>query len=389
MKGYKIFDKDLTYDGIKFEIGKTYSGEDYHNYEDAEFVFYSKVQNCYWSNEFIPENRIVEIEAFDRIYDGDYEGIYYSNKIKLIREINWQDIIELVNTGIACTGHSNTGDHNSGNFNAGNYNYGDYNTGEDNSGDYNTGEKNAGDCNTGDDNRGNKNTGNDNDGNYNTGFGNSGNYNTGANNPGYNNAGNRNCGDLNTGNCNVSNKNTGDSNIGHKNTGNRNDGYANTGNNNKGHYNTGDYNIGEKNSGNHNFGDGNIGNWNNGDHNIGDFNKTYYAMGCFNTQEQKLKFFDVETDMTMEEWKNSKARKILSEIKFLPTEWVYLEDMTAEERKANPECIVTKGYLRRNNITDFYTEWWKNLTVSDKEIIKSTPNFDPEKFYKITGIKVE
>lgn len=81
----------------------------------------------------------------------------------------------------------------------------------------------------------------------------------------------------------------------------------------------------------------------------------------------------------MEEWKNSKARKILSEINFSPTEWVYLEDMTAEERKANPEYIVTKGYLRRNNIIDFYAEWWKNLTVSDKEIIKSIPNFDPEK----------
>ena len=33
--------------------------------------------------------------------------------------------------------------------------------------------------------------------------------------------------------------------------------------------------------------------------------------------------------------------------------------------------------------------WWDNLTDEEKDIIKSIPNFDPDKFFEITGIRVE
>jgi hypothetical protein len=33
--------------------------------------------------------------------------------------------------------------------------------------------------------------------------------------------------------------------------------------------------------------------------------------------------------------------------------------------------------------------WWDGLTDSEKEVIKSIPNFDKEIFEEITGIKVD
>ena len=223
-------------------------------------------------------------------------------------------------------------------------------------------------------NSGNKNTGDRNADNRNTG-----NFNTGDFNTGDRNTGNKNTGDWNTGNRNAGNCNTGNKNAGDFNTGNWNTGYWNTGNGN-----TGDYNTGDCNTGDWNTGDFNAGYWNTGDFNIGDSNT-----GCFNTENQKLRFFDKETDMTFEEWRSSEAYRILQKIPFEATKWIWEDDMTEEEKAEHPEYEIAGGYLKVCDITDCWKEWWNNLDEEEKEIIKNIPNFDAEKFYKITGIRVE
>ena len=72
-----------------------------------------------------------------------------------------------------------------------------------------------------------------------------------------------------------------------------------------------------------------------------------------------------------------------------PTVWIPLEDMTELEKKQHPEAYTTGGYLKVRYNNDRFIKWWNNLTDEEKDIIKSIPNFDPDKFFEITGIRVE
>ena len=153
-------------------------------------------------------------------------------------------------------------------------------------------------------------------------------------------------------------------------------------------WNSGDCNSGDWNSGDWNSGDCNSGDWNSGDWNSGDWNKASQTMGCFNTESQKLKFFDQETEMTFEQWQNSDARYLLNQIDFRPADWIWSDDMTDTEKTEHPEHETTGGYLKIRDNTDCCTEWWNGLSERNRTIIKSIPNFNADKFLKITGIQV-
>jgi hypothetical protein len=92
--------------------------------------------------------------------------------------------------------------------------------------------------------------------------------------------------------------------------------------------------------------------------------------------------------MTMEEWWNSDARYLLNQIDFRPTEWVRSENMTDAEKEQHPEHETTGGYLKIRDNTNACIKWWNELSERERNVIKSIPNFDAEKFFKITGIRV-
>ena len=69
-------------------------------------------------------------------------------------------------------------------------------------------------------------------------------------------------------------------------------------------------------------------------------------------------------------------------------EWIWSVNMTDEEKKANPTYETTGGYLKVLDAFESAQLWWDGLTPSDKERIKSLPNFDAYIFEKCTGIKV-
>ena len=192
-----------------------------------------------------------------------------------------------------------------------------------------------------------------------------------------------------TGRCNTGNRNTGDCNTGNRNTGNRNTGDCNTGNRNTGNRNTGDCNTGNRNTGDWNTGDRNTGNRNTGDWNTGDWNKSSFNTGCFNTEEQKIMLFNKPSDMTYNDWLRSDARYLLNQIPKDVVEWVYEEDMTDEEKVANPTYETTGGYLKVLDESECGQLWWGSLSDSQKNYIRSIPNFDAEIFEQCTGIKVD
>lgn len=193
----------------------------------------------------------------------------------------------------------------------------------------------------------------------------------------------------NTGDRNIGYYNTGDWNIGNNNTGNWDTGDWNTGNNNTGNYNTGNCNTGNCNTGNYNIGNCNTGDCNTGDWNTGDWNKSSLNTGCFNTVEQKIMLFNKPSDMTYREWMDSNARYLLKQMPKSTVRWIFSADMTDEEKAEHQTHETTGGYLKVLDEAESSQEWWNNLSDSDKDIIKSIPNFDSDIFEECTGIKVD
>ena len=275
VKGYKVFNPDWTCSPNgntkqytcpgKFEedITPVRCGHGMH--------FCRKASDCFNYYNFDPENKVAEVVAYgDIVEEGDK---CCTNKLEIVREIPWQELLTIVNTGKDCTGLCNTGNCNTGNRNTGDWNTGDCNTGDWNTGDWNTGNRNTGNCNTGD--------------------------------------------------CNT-----------------------------------------------------------------GDWNKSSFNTGCFNTEEQKIMLFNKQSNMTYNDWLRSDARYLLNQIPKDVVEWVYKEDMTDEEKVANPTYETIGGYLKVLDESECGQLWWGILSDDKKNIIKSIPNFDAEIFEQCTGIKV-
>lgn len=143
--------------------------------------------DCFNYYSFNSDNKVAEVIAYGTVLQqGDK---FCTDKLEVVREIPWEEFLQLVNIGKGCKGMKNTGDENPGNRNTGDENPGNWNAGSKNPGNWNTGNENPGNWNTGDKNTGGRNTGDKNTGNWNTG-----NWNTG---------------DRNTGDWNKSNFNTG------------------------------------------------------------------------------------------------------------------------------------------------------------------------------------
>lgn len=166
IKGYKVFNPDWTCRGFQYEVGKTFEHNGNIEMCGKGFHFCRKASDCFNYYSFNSKNKVAGVEALGLVEtDGDKS---VTNKIRIIREIPWQELLTIVNEGNNCTGRGNTGDWNTGDRNTGDWNTGNCNTGSRNTGDYNTGNYNTGDYNTGNCNTGNWNTGSRNTGFFNT-----------------------------------------------------------------------------------------------------------------------------------------------------------------------------------------------------------------------------
>ena len=217
------------------------------------------------------------------------------------------------------------------------------------------------------------------------------NGNTGLFNSGGMNSGDWNSGNWNTGNRNSGNCNSGERNSGKRNSGDCNSGYWNSGNCNSGDMNSGDWNSGDCNSGNVNSGNCNIGDLNSGDCNSGNRNSGYWnkcneSNGVFCTEEPTIRIFDKDTNMTLREFIKSKYNRALRSVKLELTKWI---EYTEEEKKEDDKKRLIGGYLKEYSYKEACANWWSELTEENREIIKSIPNFDADKFEEITGINID
>ena len=286
VKGYKVFNSDWTCKGKQYTCPGTFKEDVNPSVCNVGMHFCKNAADCFRYYDFNPNNHVAEVIAHGTVAESADKCA--TNKLEIVREIPWAEVLEIVNTGKNCTGRCNSGDRNSGNWNSGNCNSGNCNSGNCNSGNWNSGNWNSGDC----------------------------------------NSGNCNSGDRNSGNCNSGNCNS------------------------------------------------------------GDWNATSFSNGCFNTVSSEIYMFNKPTDWTFEQWFDCRARRLLNEIDDCSLEYVYLSDMTNEEKAAHPEAKTTGGYLKERTTADNAQKWWAGLSADDRNVILSLPNFDAEIFQEITGIDV-
>ena len=148
VKGYKVFNHDWTCRGFQYQVGESYEMDVMPIICDRGFHFCKELEDCFRHYAFNPQNKVAEVEAYGDVISEDRKSC--TNKIKIVREIPWDEVLRIVNTGHHNTGYHNTGDCNTGGCNAGHHNTGYHNTGNYNAGEYNAGDHNRGDYNTGD-----------------------------------------------------------------------------------------------------------------------------------------------------------------------------------------------------------------------------------------------
>jgi len=287
MKGYKVFNSDMKCLGFQYEVGKTFFHDGEIELCKSGFHFCAKIEQCFDYYKFEPKNIVCEVEPIGKIL-GSSEDKMVTNKIHIIRQLSWGEVLELVNIGSGNSGYYNSGNCNSGNYNSGNHNSGYRNSGNHNSGYRNSGNYNSGDCNSG---------------NYNSGNCNSGNYNSGNHNSGY-----RNSGDYNSGN---------------------------------------------------------------------------YNSGLFCTdKDSKIKIFDIDSNMTIKNWRESQLAEVIQKNLVL-NKWIVYEKLSQEEKEKYPS-----GYLKTFTYKEAWSNLWNNISVEEKQLFYELPNFNADKFEEITGIKI-
>lgn len=175
--GFKVFNPDWTCspngNTKQYACPGKFEEEGELNICDHGMHFCQTAVDCFNYYDFDSNNKVAEVIAYGEVLTEDDKSC--TDKLEIVREITWDEVLRIVNLGKNCTGRCNTGDNNTGD-----YNTGDYNTGHRNTGDYNTGHRNTGNCNTGYYNTGDRNTGYCNTGDYNTGDWNRSSFNTGC-----------------------------------------------------------------------------------------------------------------------------------------------------------------------------------------------------------------
>ena len=101
--------------------------------------FCQTAADCFNYYDFDSNNKVAEVIAYGEVLtEGDKSC---TDKLEIVREIPWDEVLRIVNLGKNCTGRCNTGNRNTGNCNTGNRNTGDWNKSSFNTGCFNTEEQ--------------------------------------------------------------------------------------------------------------------------------------------------------------------------------------------------------------------------------------------------------
>ena len=167
VRGFKVFRPDWSCRNKQYTCPGKFEEEGELEVCGHGMHFCENAADCFDYYDFNSNNKVAEVIAYGTVLKKGNKSC--TDKLEIVREIPWDEVLRIVNTGKNCTGRGNTGNRNTGDCNTGDCNTGNCNTGNWNTGDCNTGNWNTGDWNTGDCNTGNWNTGDWNKSSFNTG----------------------------------------------------------------------------------------------------------------------------------------------------------------------------------------------------------------------------
>lgn len=131
--GFKVFRPDWTCDPTGYNP-KQYTCPGKFEEEGELDVcghgmhFCQTAADCFNYYNFDSNNKVAEVIAYGDVRtDGDKSC---TDKLEIVREIPWDEVLRIVNIGKNCTGRCNTGDWNTGDWNKSSFNTGCFNTEE-------------------------------------------------------------------------------------------------------------------------------------------------------------------------------------------------------------------------------------------------------------------
>ena len=109
--GYKMFKVDTDgkwyCDGgderFYYEVGKTYKTNEAPECCSSGFHFCKKLEDCFKFHECVTWNKIALVEASGDIDESEDDSKCATNKIKIVNEIPFSDIADLVKNGVNCS----------------------------------------------------------------------------------------------------------------------------------------------------------------------------------------------------------------------------------------------------------------------------------------------
>ena len=120
VKGFKVFNPDWTCRNKAYTCPGKFEEDVTPSVCDEGMHFCKKAADCFNYYRFDPENKVAEVVAYGTVAeDGDK---CCTDKLEIVREIPWAELLEIVNMGKGCTGLCNSGNRNSGNRNSGDWN---------------------------------------------------------------------------------------------------------------------------------------------------------------------------------------------------------------------------------------------------------------------------
>ena len=140
MEGYKVFEPDWTCRGFQYEVGKIFEEDVTPSCCNRGFHFCKELKDCFNYYPFNPDNKVAKVIALGEIDEESDDSKCCTNKIQIVEEISWEDVLRMVNLGKGNAGLCNSGNRNSGDRNSGDRNSGDWNKTNFSNGCFNTEE---------------------------------------------------------------------------------------------------------------------------------------------------------------------------------------------------------------------------------------------------------
>mgnify|MGYP000538425794 CR=1 FL=1 len=126
VKGFKVFNPDWTCKNKQYGCPGRFEEDATPSICNKGMHFCKRASDCFNYYSFDPNNKVAEVIAYGEVSEeGDKCA---TNKLEVVREIPWSELLGLVNTGKGCTGRCNSGNRNSGNWNKYSFSNGCFNT---------------------------------------------------------------------------------------------------------------------------------------------------------------------------------------------------------------------------------------------------------------------